>query len=166
MNLKDINWFENVGVLNRTDFKIESNLVDKKKCISSINSLKWENFVLYAINRLSWYIQSSHKEESNNWNNIVRGFKAEFDNDKAYILEKASVKDVPEEIMVDTKGVVTMFLVENYFKEMFGNAVPIQFDYLMDVYVKGHIPCGWDGPMPENKGADAIDFSNGKILVW
>ncbi|MBC9913104.1 hypothetical protein ICL55_21880 [Chitinophaga varians] len=33
-----------------------------------------------------------------------------------HILERARVKNVPEEIMVDTKGVVTIFLVENHFK--------------------------------------------------
>lgn len=166
MNLESINWFQNVGKPVNSVFDIVVKLVDQKNCDKNINSTKWENFILYAINRLSWYIQSFHKEEAKEWNTVVRGFKATYDEAKAYVASKVLEYGVSNDVLVDVKGIVSMFLLEEYYVKKFGDQIPLQFKMLMDVYVAGHIPCGWDGPLPKNEGYEPIDFSKGAILIW
>ncbi|SEW52895.1 hypothetical protein [Chitinophaga arvensicola] len=166
MYLGAIRWFESIGTAIDTNFGIPYRLVDEKQCLKSINSIKWENFVLYAINNLHCYIDTFHREEVIHWNDHVKKFNVEFDVYKDLIQEKATLKNVPGDIFIDLKGVVCMAAMERYYTGKLGPAIPVQFETLMNVYSSGHIPCGWDGPQPKNEGYEAVDFSKGKILIW
>ncbi|SHG91519.1 hypothetical protein [Pedobacter caeni] len=72
LNLSEINWFENIGKpVQEGEFDIPTRTVlNIDECLKCDSVLKWENFILYARNRLSWYVQSFHKEESRKWNEI------------------------------------------------------------------------------------------------
>lgn len=166
MNLTKIDWFANVGTNINTDFLIPTDLVNEQECIKGINSLRWENLCLYAINRLRWFVRNSNAELATDWNNVVRNSKQKYEEQKDIIIQKADEKNIDKRILIDLKGIVFMYDVENYYKEILNTDAHSQFEPLFKIYQSGHVPCGWKGKLPENIGAEPIDFRRGLTLVW
>lgn len=168
MNLNDINWFENVGKpLEEGVFNIPIKIINSKaECLKHNNALNWENFILYARNRLSWYIQSFHKEESKKWNEISAKARLDFKGYEPVIIEWADRNDINKDLLASLKSIIISYSIEKHYFDHLDENIPKQFDILMNVYKSGHVPCGWDGQLPKNEGYDAIDFNIGKLLVW
>ncbi|TCC99694.1 hypothetical protein [Pedobacter hiemivivus] len=166
--LNEVNWFENIGKpLEEGTFIIPVKAVNSNvECLKHINSLNWGNFVLYARNRLSWYIQSFHKEESRKWNEISAKARLDYKGFEPVIIDWADNNNVGKDLLASLKSIIISYTIEQHYFDHLDKNIPKQFDVIMNVYKSGHIPCGWDGPLPKNEGYDAIDFNTGKLLIW
>jgi hypothetical protein len=168
MNLSEINWFENVGKpIAEQQFEVPVKCVSSKnECIKHINSRKWENLILSARNRLSWYIQSFHKEESRQWNSIADQAHAMYATLQPVIIKAAARNDISNDILIDVKSILICYFIEQHYFNHLDKNIPIHFDKLIHLYAGGHIPCGWNGTLPVDKGYEPLNFDAGKILVW
>lgn len=166
--LYEINWFETIGKpLQEETFTVPVKAVNSQaECLKHSNTLNWENFILYARNRLSWYIQSFHKEESRKWNEISTKARLDYKSFEPVIIELADKNNIDQDLLASLKSIIISYSIEQHYFYYLDNNIPIQFDAIMNVYRSGHIPCGWEGPLPKNEGYDAIDFNTGKLLIW
>ncbi|RWW91799.1 hypothetical protein [Flavobacterium cerinum] len=166
--LNEVNWFENIGKpLEEGMFTIPVKAVNSNvECLKHNNSLNWGNFILYARNRLSWYIQSFHKEESRKWNEISAKARLDYKCCEPIIIEWADKNNVNKDLLASLKSIIISHYIEQHYFDHLDKNIPKQFDVIMNVYKSGHIPCGWDGSLPKNEGYDAIDFNTGKLLIW
>jgi len=168
MNINEVEWFKNIGVASaELPISIPIKFVaSEAECFKNINSLKWGNFILYAMNRLSWYLQTFHKEESKRWNEIAKEANAVYGSFKDRAQHAVQSKNLPEEAILDIRFIFVPYYIEQFYLGAVGTTIPCHFDKIMDIYFDGHIPCGWDGILPQNEGYDPIDLNAGKILVW
>lgn len=168
MKFREINWFENVGKpLEEKMFNIPIKIIDSKaECLKYNNALNWENFILYARNRLSWYIQSFHKEESKKWNQLSAKARLDYKDCEPVIIDWAERNNIDKDLLSSLKSIIISYSIEQHYFDHLDKNIPKQFDLIMNVYRSGHIACGWDGPLPKNEGYEAIDFNTGKLLVW
>jgi len=166
--LSEIKWFENVGKpIEEGIFNIPVKIIHSKaECLRHSNSLNWENFILYARNRLSWYIQSFHKEAAKKWNEVSAQARLDYKDCEPAINDYAGKNNISIDLLASLKSIIISYNIEQYYFDHLDKNIPIQFDGIMKVYESGHIPCGWGGPLPKNEGYDPIDFNTGKLLVW
>lgn len=168
VKLNEVNWFEHVGKPLGTEmFAIPVKAVDTQAdCLSHNNALTWENFILYMRNRLSWYIQSFHKEEARIWNEISGKARLDYKNFEPVIIDGSVKNNIGRALLASLKSIMISYGIEQYYFDQLDKNIPRQFNVIMNVYQAGRIPCGWDGQMPKNRGHEAIDFSKGKLLIW
>lgn len=168
MNLSEINWFENIGKpLREGEFIIPTRAVlNIDECLKCDSALNWGNLILYARNRLSWYIQSFHKEESRKCNEISAKARLDYADLEPKLVTCAIENHINKDILVTLRSNIIGYTLERHYLENVDENIPKQFAEILCVYHSGHIPCGWDGPMPKNEGYDAVDFKTGKLLVW
>lgn len=166
--LNEVNWFENIGKsLEDGTFTIPVKAVNNQaECLRHSNTLNWENFILYARNRLSWYIQSFHKEESRKWNEISAKARLDYKDCEPLIIQQADKNNIEKDLLASLKSIIISYSIEQYYFDHLDKNIPKQFEVIMNVYKSGHIPCGWEDPLPKNEGYDAINFNTGKLLVW
>jgi len=166
--LTNVEWFSNAGNAN-TDVAFAmpiERVKSKEECLKHINSLKWENFVLYAFNRLSSYVKSFHSEQAADWNDVAKQAHLQYKELEDLLVEYKTELDMPDDILIDIKSIYIYYFIEQHYLEVIGDEIPIHFKQLVDIYSSGHIPCGWNGPIPKNEGYEAINFEKGKILIW
>lgn len=141
--LRNIQWFMNVG---RNDTEAAKVLRDWASAIESCEPSDWGNLCLEAANQ---YRERLHENESaylDKWNDSVTSIRTM----------------VTELVREKTASVVK----ENALPKLFTDAVACDILYFcMDAeyadvhspgfyasqafwYMKGHFPCGWDGPFP------------------
>ena len=142
-------WFENCGIpqQNLTNFPIV--WVDKTIHVEkNIASIKWENICLAERNNLSAFLALNHKTEFNkDWNRIVDLIKSEYLSDILSQVKSALPKqNLSDEVLTDIRfNLLSIFLVNHfsqYYKSQF-------FNNLLQVYLSGHLPCGWKGHYPD-----------------
>ncbi len=168
INLETINWFGSVG--NYTDGKdigLPVKAVGTQgEMIQNLESIDWGNFILYAKNKLSWYIKTFHKEQAKGWNDIAREAQEWYGKSDALIAEAARERDIAPLTLPYCRAIWISYYLEQHYYNKAGIEVPMHFHKISAIFLAGHIPCGWEGPMPENRGYDAIDLNEGKILIW
>ena len=83
------------------------------------------------------------------WNNLVCFIKDEY-------LEKLSDKvkkmwideDTSDDIWIDISGNVIDLFMLDYYAEWCKSEF---FEQLLEIYLSGHLPCGWKGKYPQGK---------------
>ncbi len=140
--VKEINWFSNVGKEQFFSMKLKANFIgDFKKFSSSINSLDWENTTLEASNNLLEFLQIKNVKESNNWNKTVQQIKEKID--FVNNLSSTFFNQYELDIKSDLEWNVVMIILEKYYKSI-NSKIPVFFDDLYSIYKKGNIPCGFE----------------------
>ena len=93
------------------------------------------------------FIHSNKPIDAKEWNTLVELIKSEY-------LEKLSDKvkklwideDTSEDVWIDfSSSMIDLFLLDyyaGYYKSEF-------HDQLLEIYLSGHLPCGWKGKYPQ-----------------
>lgn len=116
-----------------------------KDAEKSINSLKWENFVLEKDGDFSAYLSKNHSDMYKHWNSlaisakeeIIPQIEAQLENLIAEGKLQASMKD---QIKFDIVGLAIYLTIK---KEIPQAESPF-FDDLYALYQAGYIPCGYE----------------------
>ena len=115
-----------------------------KDAEKSINSLKWENFVLDKGGDFSVYIFKNHSDIHKHWNSLgisakeelIPEIEARLDN---LITEGKLVASMKDQIKFDFIGIARYLTI----KHVVPQAESPFFDKLYALYQAGYIPCGY-----------------------
>ena len=139
--LKNIDFLKEERAINLPIIQLKT-LKDAEK---SINSLKWENFVLEKDGDFSAYLSKNHSDMYKHWNSlaisakeeIIPQIEAQLENLIAEGKLQASMKD---QIKFDIVGLAIYLTIK---KEIPQAESPF-FNDLYALYQAGYIPCGYE----------------------
>lgn len=167
MEIQINNWFTKAGQPLKGDNLMLQQVKNAAECARQSNTLKWENLMLYGGNNLASYLNNHYKESSKEWNTIAVAAKEHFNSElKDFVSTQLKALQLSDDVLLSVEDVFISFYIEKAFRDRIPGLPFDQFETLMAILNDGHIPCGWNGPMPRNEGEDPIDYSKGKILVW
>ena len=145
-------WLQKCGQIDSFGFDVE--YLSKRDVEKNINSTKWENICLDRMGDFTTYLHKNHKAEYNKyWNDEVRMIKEQY---ISKISEKVNFaltnNDLPVGVLDDIKmNVLSIFMLE-YYSEYYSSDF---YNKMLEIYLAGHLPCGWIGEYP-----------NGKFIVY
>ena len=139
--LKVLDFLKEERVTNLPIIQLKS-VKDAEK---SINSLKWENFVLEKDGDFSVYLFKNHSDIYKHWNSlaisakeeIIPEIEARLDN---LITEGKLIASMKDQIKFDIVGLAIYLTI----KKMVPQAESPFFDELYALYQAGYIPCGYE----------------------
>ncbi|MBE5914911.1 MAG: hypothetical protein E7274_12770 [Pseudobutyrivibrio ruminis] len=134
-------WLSRLGVKDHFQFEVE--YVSKTEMKKKIKSQAWENAVLEKRGDFTVFLHKNFNEEYQKWNNYTEELKSgllkeimEHVNDA---LEAGGFEDfVRVDIQFNILTLLMLYKYENVFSSTF-------FDQMIEIYLSGHIPCGWNG---------------------
>ena len=138
--LKNIDFLKEERAINLPIIQIKT-LKDAEK---SINSLKWENFVLEKDGDFSAYLSKNHSDMYKHWNSlaisakeeIIPQIEARLDN---LIADSKLLESMKDQIKFDIVGLAIYLTI----KKEIPQAKSQFFDELYALYQAGYIPCGY-----------------------
>lgn len=147
--IKNCNWFENCGDGFFKGFDVVM-ITNKNEVVKKINSLKWENTCLEKRGDFTFFLSQNYKEQYNKfWNKEIEDIKRRYMGGVSKKCTAALLKkDLPLDIVNDIKfNVLTLFML-NYYSEYYFSDF---FDQMLQIYLSGHLPCGWSGNLKDGK---------------
>jgi hypothetical protein len=144
--LQKIKWFFNVG--RNPHLQNIRQVASESEFIKHITSVDWENTTLEAGNEITGYLAKKYSREYQEWNTLVREAKGIID---AEIIPAIKItNNISEEIIFDNvKWDLVNFLMEDVYRGCLKH--DHFFEFLIEVYENGHIPCGWEGKWPSGR---------------
>ena len=138
--LKNIDFLKEERAINLPIIQLKT-LKDADK---SINSLKWENFVLEKDGDFSAYLSKNHSDMYKHWNSlaisakeeIIPQIEARLDN---LIADSKLLESMKDQIKFDIVGLAIYLTI----KKEIPQAKSQFFDELYALYQAGYIPCGY-----------------------
>lgn len=138
--LKNIDFLKEERAINLPIIQLKT-LKDAEK---SINSLKWENFVLEKDWDFSAYLSKNHSDMYKHWNSlaisakeeIIPQIEARLDN---LIADSKLLESMKDQIKFDIVGLAIYLTI----KKEIPQAKSQFFDELYALYQAGYIPCGY-----------------------
>ena len=138
--LKNIDFLKEERAINLPIIQLKT-LKDAEK---SINSLKWENFVLEKDGDFSAYLSKNHSDMYKHWNSlaisakeeIIPQIEAQLEN---LIAEGKLQESMKDQIKFDIVGLAIYLTI----KKEIPQAKSQFFDELYALYQAGYIPCGY-----------------------
>ena len=138
--LKNIDFLKEERAINLPIIQLKT-LKDAEK---SINSLKWENFVLEKDGDFSAYLSKNHSDMYKHWNSlaisakeeIIPQIEARLDN---LIAGSKLLESMKDQIKFDIVGLAIYLTI----KKEIPQAKSQFFDELYALYQAGYIPCGY-----------------------
>ena len=138
--LKNIDFLKEERAINLPIIQLKT-LKDAEK---SINSLKWENFVLEKDGDFSAYLSKNHSDMYKHWNSLAISAKEEIipqieerlDN---LIADSKLLESMKDQIKFDIVGLAIYLTI----KKEIPQAKSQFFDELYALYQAGYIPCGY-----------------------
>ena len=138
--LKNIDFLKEERAINLPIIQLKT-LKDAEK---SINSLKWENFVLEKDGDFSAYLSKNHSDMYKHWNSlaisakeeIIPEIEARLDN---LIADSKLLESMKDQIKFDIVGLAIYLTI----KKEIPQAKSQFFDELYALYQAGYIPCGY-----------------------
>lgn len=167
-DLEKINWFANTSNFSKEIIPgIPIKYIGSEaELIKNLNSSKWANFILYAKNRLSYYVKRFHPEEAKSWNDVARQAHASYATFDPIIKSATQEHHLLPEALPFIKAILISYFIEQHYYTNLSQDIPQHFYKIIRILAEGHIPCGWEGTTPVNEGYEAINLASGKILVW
>ena len=137
---KNIDFLKEERAINLPIIQLKT-LKDAEK---SINSLKWENFVLEKDGDFSAYLSKNHSDMYKHWNSlaisakeeIIPQIEARLDN---LIADSKLLESMKVQIKFDIVGLAIYLTI----KKEIPQAKSQFFDELYALYQAGYIPCGY-----------------------
>ncbi|EOI3445999.1 hypothetical protein ACMSWW_004062 [Cronobacter turicensis] len=137
-----INWLQNAGKhLDIAGTVRIENIIDFE---DSLHSEEWENTSLEARNNITGFLAKNHSSAFLEWNKLA--------DIAADIIENKIIPQIPivaesqEMLLSNIKWDLLNYLLEDAYGSYLNK--PFFFGNLINIYEKGHIPCGWDGQWP------------------
>ena len=138
--LKNIDFLKEERAINLPIIQLKT-LKDAEK---SINSLKWENFVLEKDGDFSAYLSKNHSDMYKHWNSlaisakeeIIPQIEARLDN---LIADSKLLESMKDQIKFDIVDLAIYLTI----KKEIPQAKSQFFDELYALYQAGYIPCGY-----------------------
>lgn len=144
--LQKVKWFVNVG--KATNLQKIKKVANESDFVKHITSIDWENATIEAGNEITGYLAKKHSREYQEWNSLVREAK-DIINKEIIPLMKI-VDGIDANIILDNvKWDLVNYLMEDAYKEYLKG--DLFFEFLLEIYEDGHIPCGWEGKWPSGK---------------
>ncbi|EKM0529518.1 hypothetical protein ACTV1V_000573 [Cronobacter turicensis] len=137
-----INWLQNAGKhLDIAGTVRIENIIDFE---NSLQSEEWENTSLEARNNITGFLAKNHSSAFLEWNKLA-DIAADFIENK--IVPKIPfVAESQEMLLSNIKWDLMNYLLEDAYGSYLNK--PFFFGNLINIYEKGHIPCGWDSQWP------------------
>ena len=140
ISLKNIDFLKEERATNIPIIQLKT-VKDAEK---SINSLKWENFVLEKDGDFSAYLSKNHSDMYKHWNSlaisakeeIIPQIEARLDN---LIADSKLLESMKDQIKFDIVGLAIYLTI----KKEIPQAKSQFFDELYALYQAGYIPCGY-----------------------
>ena len=141
ISLKNIDFLKEERATNIPIIQLKT-VKDAEK---SINSLKWENFVLEKDGDFSAYLFKNHSAIYKHWNSlaisakeeIIPEIEARLDN---LIAESKLLASMKDQIKFDVISIARYLTIKNVVPQ----AESTFFDDLYALYQAGYIPCGYE----------------------
>lgn len=138
--LKNIDFLKEERAINLPIIQLKT-LKDAEK---SINSLKWENFVLEKDGDFSAYLSKNHSDMYKHWNSlaisakeeIIPQIEARLDN---LIADSKLLESMKDQIKFDIVGLAIYLTIKKEIPQTKSQF----FDELYALYQAGYIPCGY-----------------------
>ena len=142
-------WLEKCGVPQENIFSSPVIWIQKVGDVTkNITSIRWENACLEEQGNISEFLAKNYKAEYNHsWNAIVKTIKTDYLPNIMPLIEDACQKnELPKDILNDVRFNLLSIFLASYFSQYYQSEF---FEGLLDIYLSGHIPCGWRGKYPD-----------------
>lgn len=143
-------WLKNCGtdVERAYNFDVYA-ITDIKDVCKRLNSLEWENFCLDRRNDLTSFLFRNYRKDYGNWNNTVRLVKKEYIiSISDSVMQVLQQREWPNSMVDDISFNLLCIFMANNYSELYSD---VFWDRMLNVYLSGHLPCGWVGNYPEGK---------------
>lgn len=153
--LLNCSWLEKCGAPQENLGSLPAIWIRKTDdAIKNISSVRWENACLAEQGNLSEFLAVNYKTEYNqSWNKIVDTVKTNYMPNIMRLVEDACQKrGLPNEVLNDISFNILSIFLASYFSQYYNSEF---FNRLLEIYLSGHLPCGWRGKYP-----------NGSILIF
>ena len=141
ISLKNIDFLKEERATNLPIIQLKT-VKDAEK---SINSLKWENFVLEKDGDFSAYLSKNHSDMYKHWNSLAISAKEEIIPQIEAQLENLIAEGKLQESMKDQiKFDIVSLAIYLTIKKEIPQAESPFFDDLYALYQAGYIPCGYE----------------------
>lgn len=149
--LENVHWFANAGLKDIPDATFVANWL---AAVASFASSQWENVQLDALNILGQNVLARSQQFYNQWNNHVIELKPVLDD---LIKRKSDLIVRQENLPIEFIGNIYADLLGAAMEAEYSDIVAPGFytNVILDCYLKGHFPCGWEG-----------DFPKGRLIVY
>ena len=138
--LTTIDWFSQCG--------IDSD-VSREHAIGSISSPEWEDFTLERRNDITAHLAKKFRNRDSEWNKVAKGATAYAESEVfPRMLEAATEQGFDKAVVDQVKWDILSFIQEEIYASC---GIPRFYHYLIDVYRRGRLPCGWSGTYPEGR---------------
>lgn len=145
----ECNWLKNCGKEGDFGFEVEYTK-SQSKVKKLINGIKWENICLEERGNFTAFLHINHNEDYNKfWREMVRKIKSEYISVISESLEVALQDNKDKDsIIIDIKSNLVILFMLNFYSEYYKSDF---YDKMLEIYLSGHLPCGWSGNYPEGK---------------
>lgn len=150
-NLQNCIWLENCATDKYSSYMFDVCLINNlDEAIKNIESVTWENLCLDQKGEFTGFLAKNYKNDYNRyWNKEVKLIKKDylplFSTQISIGLKK---KKLPDVIIDDINFNILLVLMLNFYAEYYKNTF---FNQILEVYLSGHLPCGWSGKYPDGK---------------
>ena len=138
--LRTLDWFCNVGIVDTQEAKILSSW---DEAIKSVSSFEWENFEIDRTGDFTEFLSIYHTNERNKWNKKIDETKPAIED--ILINKNTFLNKLPKDITDSVKWHILGYLMELEYSDI---CQPGFLSRQADWYFKGHFPCGWEGEWP------------------
>lgn len=142
-------WLYRCGRVDNFEFAVQY-LNSKRDVEKNINGIKWENLCIDRRGDFTTYLFKNHKLEYNkNWNDEVREIKEKY---IPMISEKVSIALTNNGMMSNILNDINMNILSIFMLEYYSEYYSCDFyNKMLEIYLAGHLPCGWAGEYPNGK---------------
>ncbi|KAF2334674.1 hypothetical protein [Flavobacterium ginsenosidimutans] len=165
--INNIEWFSNCGKeFSIADFPIKIKFMKSfDEMQKNIISQNWEDLTMEARNRLTVFLHKNNRNDYQDWNRITEINKSnlkQIETTAKFFVEKNNLdKSIIDDVLWNVLGAA---MEDHYI--LINKRIPIFFNYLLEIYSQGNIPCGLIGEVKEDFDGNSIDFSDFTILVY
>lgn len=148
-NLVDNQWLTNIGKTPNLDIALRYDKVNSlEEALKNLESTRWENTTLEALNFLSVYLHQNYREEHSKWSVYLSEGNLFLMNNIVPELERLQwTLGLPQFVIDSIKFGILGAYMETTYSGM--NHKSSFFKELVKVYASGHLPCGWKGKYPK-----------------
>ena len=132
------NWLKNCGSYDRIDFEFPVSIAKSRdEAMRSIITIHWDNACIDARGDFDLYLFHNFRELHNNINKAIESIKNNYIRNVMIKIEQ--ITDETDFLGNISYNLTNLFLY-NYFSDCAYKSV--FFDNLLEVYMRGYLPCG------------------------